>query len=163
MQEAIRAVVAVRGDASKTTLKQGEGRAMTISIPAGFGPIFRSSPLLDALGSFYSKGEGATLEVGLLVTERHTNSRGTVHGGVLATLADVGIGYLMAYGADTPRRMTTASLTIDYTGTAAIGDWIRVEMDAPRVGRRLAFANARLMTGDKQVARASAVFAMAQD
>ena len=162
MLEAIRAMVTVHGDASKTTINQGEGRAMTISIPAGFGPIFRSSPLLDALGSFYSRGEGTALEVGLLVTERHTNSRGTVHGGVLATLADVGMGYLMAYGADPPRRMTTASLTIDYTGTAAIGDWIKVEMDAPRVGRQLAFANARLMSGDKQVARASAVFAMVQ-
>ncbi len=139
-----------------------QDHAMTTSVPLGFGPIFRSSPLLDALGSFYSKGEGMTLEVGLLVTERHTNSRGTVHGGVLATLADVGMGYLMAYGADPPRRMTTASLTIDYTGTAAIGDWIAVEMDAPRVGRQLAFANARLMAGEKQVARASAVFAVVQ-
>ena len=135
---------------------------MTTSVPAGFGPIFRSSPLLDALGSFYSRGQGTALEVGLLVTEHHTNSRGTVHGGVLATLADVGMGYLMAYGADPPRRMTTASITIDYTGTATIGDWIVVEMDAPRVGRQLAFANARLMAGEKQVARASAVFAVVQ-
>ncbi|MBL8385136.1 MAG: PaaI family thioesterase [Burkholderiales bacterium] len=134
---------------------------MESAIPPGFGPIFRTSPLLDALGSFYSKGAGASLEVGLLVTERHTNARGTVHGGVLATLADVGIGYLMAYSGDPPHRLTTASLNIDYTGTARIGDWIRVEMDAPRIGRQLAFANARLMTGERQVARASAVFAVA--
>lgn len=133
---------------------------MESPIPPGFGPIFRTSPLIDALGSFYSKGAGASLEVGLLVTERHTNARGTVHGGVLATLADVGIGYLTAYSSDPPHRLTTASLNIDYTGTARIGDWIRVEMDAPRVGRQLAFANARLMTGERQVARASAVFAV---
>lgn len=133
---------------------------MESAIPPGFGPLFRTSPMLEALGSFYGKGEGAALEVGLLVTERHTNSRGTVHGGVLATLADVGMGYLTAFGADPPRRLTTASLTIDYTGTAAVGDWIAVEMDAPRIGRQLAFANARLMAGAKQVARASAVFAV---
>jgi uncharacterized protein (TIGR00369 family) len=119
--------------------------------------------LLDALGSFYSKGQGAALEVGLLVTERHTNSRGTIHGGVLATLADVGMGYLMAFGADPPRRLTTASLNIDYTGTARVGDWIAIEMDPPRVGRQLAFANARLMSGGKQVARASTVFAVTTD
>jgi len=133
---------------------------MSGTVPPGFGPIFRTSPLLDALGSFYSKGEGAALEVGLLVTERHTNSRGTIHGGVLATLADVGMGYLMAFGADPPRRLTTASLNIDYTGTAKVGDWIAVAMDPPRVGRQLAFANARLMSGGKQVARASTVFAV---
>ena len=133
---------------------------MSGTVPPGFGPILRTSPLLDALGSFYSKGEGAALEVGLLVTERHTNSRGTIHGGVLATLADVGMGYLMAFGADPPRRLTTASLNIDYTGTAKVGDWIAVEMDPPRVGRQLAFANAKLMSGGKQVARASTVFAV---
>jgi uncharacterized protein (TIGR00369 family) len=136
---------------------------MSSPIPEGFGPILRSSPMLDALGSFYSRGAGAALEIGLLVSERHTNSRGTVHGGVLATLADVGMGYLMAFGADPPRRLTTASLNIDYTGTAKVGDWIAVEMDAPRVGRQLAFANARLVAGGKQVARASAVFAVVQE
>ena len=135
---------------------------MDNAVPPGFGPIFRSSPLLDALGSFHSRGEGKTLEIGLLVTARHTNARGGVHGGVLATLADIGMGYLMAYGSDPPRRLTTASLNIDYTGTAKVGDWIAVEMDAPRVGRQLAFANARLMSGDRQVARASAVFAVVQ-
>jgi acyl-coenzyme A thioesterase 13 len=132
-------------------------------VPPGFGPILRSSPMLDALGSFYSKGLGVNLEIGLLVTERHANSRGTVHGGVLATLADVGMGYLMALGSEPPRRLTTASLNIDYTGTAKIGDWIDVQMDPPRIGRQLAFANARLMVADKQIARASAVFAVLQD
>jgi len=56
-------------------------------------------------------------------------------------------------------RLATASLNIDYTGTAKVGDWITVEMDPLRVGRRLAFANAGLMTAGKQVARPSAVFA----
>ena len=42
--------------------------------------------------------------------------------------------------------------------TARVGDWIAVEMDAPRIGRQLAFANVRLMVGEKQVARASGVF-----
>lgn len=142
----------------KSLRNHGKVLPMTSSVPPGFGPIFRSSPVLDALGSFYSKGSGATLELGLLVTERHANGRGTVHGGVLATLADIGMGYLTAYSSDPPWRLTTASLNIDYTGTARVGDWIAVEMDAPRIGRQLAFANARLMVGEKQVARASGVF-----
>jgi acyl-coenzyme A thioesterase 13 len=59
--------------------------------------------------------------------------------------------------------MTTASLNIDYTGSAKVGDWIEVRMDAPKIGRQIAFANAWLMVGDRQVARASAVFAVVQD
>lgn len=136
---------------------------MELTPPAGFGPILRSSPVLDTLGGFFSKGAGKDLEIGLLVGERHCNSRGTVHGGVLATLADIGTGYLMVFGSDPPKRMTTASLTIDYTGSANVGDWIAVVMDPPRIGRQIAFSNVRLMVGDKQVARASVVFAVAPD
>ncbi len=37
----------------------------TGDIPEGFGPILRSSPVLEALGGFMSRGEGPDLEVGL--------------------------------------------------------------------------------------------------
>jgi hypothetical protein len=33
-----------------------------VTVPEGFGPILRSSPVLDALGGFHSKGAGAALE-----------------------------------------------------------------------------------------------------
>jgi acyl-coenzyme A thioesterase PaaI-like protein len=36
-------------------------------------------------------------------------------------------------------------------------------MDPPRIGRQLAFANVRLMVGERQVARASGVFAVLND
>lgn len=130
------------------------------NLPDGFGPLFRTSPLLDALGPFYGKGSGSELVIGLRVAEKHTNSRGTVHGGVLATIADVTLGYVMAFGSEPPRRLTTASLTIDYTGAAKIGDWIEARVDTTKVGRTLAFANAYLTVEGAQVARASAVFAV---
>lgn len=75
-----------------------------LSLPAGFGPLFRTSPLLDTLGPFYGKGSGSDLTVGLRVAEKHTNSRGTVHGGVLATLGDIALGYTMASSAEPPVR-----------------------------------------------------------
>jgi acyl-coenzyme A thioesterase 13 len=130
------------------------------SIPPGFGPLFRTSPLLDALGPFYGKGTGADLVVGLRVAEKHTNARGTVHGGVLATLGDIALGYTMASSSDPPTRATTASLTIDYVGSAKIGDWIEARVDRSKVGRTLAFANAYLTVEGAQIARVSAVFAV---
>ena len=131
------------------------------NVPAGFGPIFRSSPVLDALGHFYSRGAGETLELGLLVSDRHVNSRGTLHGGVIATFADVSLGYLMAFGGPTPRRLVTVSLNVDFIGSASLGDWVALTMDPPHLGARIAMANARLHVGDRQIARASAVFAAA--
>lgn len=132
-------------------------------VPEGFGPLFRTSPLLDVLGPFYGKGTGATLVVGLRVAEKHTNSRGTLHGGVVATLSDIALGYVMAFGAEPPRRLVTASLTVDYTGSARVGDWVEARVDRTKVGKSLAFANAYLTVGETQIARASAVFAVAPE
>jgi len=128
------------------------------TVPAGFGPIFRSSPLLDALGGFHSRGGGAALEVGLLVGERHVNSRGTLHGGVAATLADSAIGYLLAYKNDPPTRLVTVSLTLDYVAAARIGDWIDVRLEGHDATGRLVFATASLVVGERVIARARAVF-----
>lgn len=132
-------------------------------IPIGFESLFRTSPLLDTLGPFYGKGSGAELIIGLRVIEKHTNSRGTVHGGVIATLSDVALGYVMAFSSDPPRRLSTASLTVDYTGSAKVGDWIEARVDRTKIGRTLAFANAYLTVEGAQIARASAVFAVASE
>lgn len=129
-------------------------------VPEGFGPLFRTSPLLEALGPFYAKGSGADLVLGFRVSEKHTNSRGTVHGGVLATLGDVALGYTMAFSRDPPVRASTASLTIDYVGSARIGDWIEARVDKYKIGKTLAFANAYMTVDGVQIARASAVFAV---
>lgn len=134
--------------------------AASADVPEGFGPLFRTSPLLDALGPFYGKGTGADLVIGLRAAEKHTNSRGTVHGGVLATIGDIALGYTMAFSSDPPRRATTASLTIDYIGSAKTGDWIEARVDNYKIGKTLAFANAYLTANDTQVARVSAVFSV---
>ena len=40
--------------------------------------------------------------VGLRVESKHCDARGTVHGGILATLADVALGYTMAFASPPP-------------------------------------------------------------
>ena len=100
--------------------------------------------------------------IGLRVAPKHCNSRDTLHGGVIATIADVALGYVTAFGSVPPRRLLTASLTIEYTGSARVGDWIEAHVDTSRAGGTLAFANCYLRCGEVQVARASAVFAVAR-
>jgi uncharacterized protein (TIGR00369 family) len=96
----------------------------------------------------------------LRAAEKHTNSRGTVHGGVLATLGDIALGYAMAFSTEPPTRATTASLSIDYIASARTGDWIEAHIERQKIGRRLAFANAYLCVGETQIARVSTVFAV---
>ena len=112
-----------------------------MSVPEGFAPLFRSSPVLDLIGPIYSRGVGKELTLGLRVDHKHCNARGSIHGGILATLADVALGYTMAFASDPPTALVTANLTLDFAGTAKIGDWIETIVDVQKLGSRLAFAN----------------------
>jgi acyl-coenzyme A thioesterase 13 len=127
-------------------------------IPAGFAPIFRTSPFLETLGPLYSTGSGATLVVGLRVQEKHTNARGALHGGVLASIADIALGYGLATSTDPPTSMVTASLSLDLAGSAKIGDWIETSLDIQKIGSRMAFANVYFTLRGERIARASGVF-----
>lgn len=127
-------------------------------IPEGFETIFRSSPFLDLLGPLYNKRTDSCLVIGFRAVEKHCNARGLVHGGVLSSLADIALGYNAAFSEEQPIPMVTASLTIDYAGTAKLGDWIEIESDVQKVGRRMAFANCYFVVEAKRIARASCVF-----
>jgi acyl-coenzyme A thioesterase 13 len=137
----------------------GTEEAAMNGAPEGFELLGRTSPLVNLLGPFYARGEGDDLVLGLRVTEKHTNSRGFAHGGVLLTLADVALGYAAEGSVDPPARLITASVSADFAGSAELGDWVEARVDVQRVGGRMAFANAYLHVGDRRVVRASAVFA----
>ncbi len=135
-----------------------------IDPPAGFAPHFRKSPLTDAWEPLYSKRDGDVLTIGVLIAAPHTNARGMAHGGLIAALADNAMGLacvLSQAGAGAGLSgIVTVSLTCDFTGTARIGDWLEVRASPVRVGRTLAFGEARVTTGDRLIARASAVFSV---
>ena len=128
------------------------------NIPEGFEPIFRSSPFLDLLGPIYNKRSRSGLVVGLRAEPKHCNARDLVHGGVFSSLADIALGYNAAFQGKEPVPMVTASLTIDYAGSAKLGDWIEIEVDVQKVGKNLAFANSYFFVDSRRIARASAVF-----
>ena len=127
-------------------------------IPEGFVPLFRTSPFLDAIGPLSSKGAGAEMVIGLRIEEKHTNARGLAHGGVLATVADVALGYCLATSTEPPTAMVTANLTLDFAGSVKVGDWVEARVDIQKLGTRMAFANAYLSVKTERIARASAVF-----
>ena len=127
-------------------------------VPDGFMPLFRTSPFLDTLGPFYHRREGRSLIIGVRIAEKHCNARGTAHGGLLMTLADIALGYNLAYSEEPPASLTTANLTADFAGGAGLGDWLEARVDIQKLGGRLAFANAYLTVNDERIVRASAVF-----
>jgi acyl-coenzyme A thioesterase 13 len=128
--------------------------------PAGFEPLFRSSPFLDTIGPlFYRKGDGGAFTVGLRILSKHANARGAAHGGLLLTLVDIALGYRTAFSQDPPVSLTTASVSADFFGAARLGDWVEAHVDVQKIGGRLAFAHAFLIVDGERIVRASAVFA----
>lgn len=129
--------------------------------PQGFKPLFRSSPAIELIGPLYSRGEGADLVIGLRAERKHCNMRGTVHGGMLATLADITLGYSLAFSTEPPTAAVTANLSLDFAGAAKEGDWLEASVDFQKLGSRLAFGNCYITVEGNRIARASAVFMVA--
>jgi acyl-coenzyme A thioesterase 13 len=131
--------------------------------PDGFAPLFRNSPYTDTIGPLYYRKEGRDLVIATRALAKHANARGLVHGGLLMTIADIAIGYSMAFREDPPLSLVTASITADFAGSAKVGDWIEAHVDVQKIGIRLAFANAYLVVDGQRILRASGVYLRAGD
>ena len=115
-------------------------------IPQGFKALQRgSSRFLSMLGPLYAKDEGNGVVIGLRIDERHLNTRGVAHGGMLVTLADSALGIVIAMSRTPPHPRA--------------GDWVEARVDVQKMGKRLAFANCHLWIGERRILRASGIFA----
>tara|TARA_R110002073_G_scaffold74609_4_gene182484 strand:+ start:915 stop:1352 length:438 start_codon:yes stop_codon:yes gene_type:complete len=140
-----------------------------IDLPAGFEPIFRTSPYLEMIGPIYnrfievqpkSNNSPQGIIIGFFAADKHCNAKGFVHGGIVSGIADIALGYNCALSKSPALPMVTTSLTIDYVGGIRRNEWIEVHADVQKVGSRVAFANCYFVVKDKRVARASAVFSL---
>lgn len=130
-----------------------------MNIPQGYELITRSCPYWDLVGPFYAKPvEGGGAHIGLRVEPKHGNMRGVAQGGLIATLADIALGFnIAAAGEGRETRIATVNLTTDFVGAAKIGEWLEARVDVQRVGR-LSFANTYIHVGERRIARVSGVF-----
>jgi acyl-coenzyme A thioesterase 13 len=134
-------------------------------IPEGFDRVRRPklNPFNEMVGPFYERRRGTEVSLGLRIEERHTNSRGICHGGMLATLVDLALGYAtLATGGPGShnRSFVTVNLSLDFAGSAKVGDWVESEVEVQKTGSRLAFANCYLLANGVRIVRANAIFAL---
>jgi acyl-coenzyme A thioesterase 13 len=128
------------------------------AVPDGFAPLEEGGPFIDLVGPLYARGEGVDRVLALRVEERHRNSAGKAHGGLLATLVDFSLGRALA-AADAAG--VTVSLTTDYLKAVEVGDWVEAHTEVEKAGETLAFADCSLTVESREVVRARAVFAVA--
>jgi uncharacterized protein (TIGR00369 family) len=132
---------------------------MTVTeIPAGFEPHFRKSPFTDPWEPLYSKRTEKGVTMGLRLDKPHTNSRGLIHGGLIASLADNSMGISCAQAMGETSSLVTISLAVDFIGSAQLGQWLAVESEVIKTGSTICFAQSLIKGDDAVIARASGTF-----
>jgi len=129
-----------------------------IDIPEGFQPHFRKSPFTEPWEPLYSKKTEKAVIIGLRLAKPHTNSRGLIHGGLIASLADNAMGYSCALVMGWTTSLVTISLAVDYVGSAEIGQWLAVESEVIKTGSTICFAQSLIKADDTVIARANGTF-----
>jgi uncharacterized protein (TIGR00369 family) len=141
-----------------TAATHAEPQMSACEIPEGFEPHFRKSPFTDPWEPLYSKRTDRGVTMGLRLARDHTNSRGLIHGGLIASLADNAMGYSCAQVMGWTASLLTVSLNVDYIGSAQIGQWLAVECEAIKTGTTICFAQGLIKADGSVIARASGTF-----
>jgi uncharacterized protein (TIGR00369 family) len=120
-----------------------------------------SSPFHTSMGITVRDVRKGSVELLLDARPDHANLQGTVHGGVLATLADTAAGLAVRSAIPPGSRHVSVNLDVQYLEPAGTGT-LRAVGRVVRMGRRIAFAEAEITdTGGATVARAQATIAVA--
>jgi uncharacterized protein (TIGR00369 family) len=131
------------------------------AIPHGFAPHYRKSPLTAPWEPIYSKVTETNVILGLRIAEAHTNSRGMAHGGLITALADNAMGLSCGHVLGGGTRLLTVNLSADFLGSAQIGQWLQIDTEVIKTGKRLCFAQALITADGEPCARANGTFSVA--
>lgn len=132
---------------------------------AGYRPHTRRSPLTDPWEPLFARETDDAVHLALEIREAHCNARGFAHGGLISALADNAMGLSAvrqarrAFGQDKAGAVTV-SLALDYLSAAQVGECLEFQPVLLKVGRTLSFAECRVVSGERLVARGNACFRM---
>ena len=116
------------------------------------------SAFLGYLGPFYEAHRDGKLVVGLRLDEKHMNLREIAHGGILTTLADVGMSFQIASSEDPALGVATVTMSTDFLGAARLGDWLEATATIDRLGKSLAFTHGSITIGGEPVVTMTGVY-----
>lgn len=124
--------------------------------PEAFEVSDPSDPHETVAGPFYQRKDGPIGEVFLVAEEKHCNSGGIIHGGLLMTMADLALCAACRDGLEGERTITV-SLNAEFLAGGKVGDFIAAKAELTRRGSSMAFARCIVGAGDKRLMTASAV------
>ncbi len=131
------------------------------AVPADFPAAYRISDPIDphelATGPFYEPLDPAgDPRVVLLVEEKHCNSSGVTHGGLLMTMADLTLCAAAREGLPDERAITV-QLDAQFIDAGWIGYFLVARADVVRGGGWIIFVRGHILAGSRVLLTASAV------
>jgi uncharacterized protein (TIGR00369 family) len=124
--------------------------------PEGFTKHDRKSAVTDPWEPIWVRRLEGSVQLAVRISPAHCNSRGFLHGGVIASLTDNAMG--LSLGQVTGSSGVTVSLTVDYVHSATPGQWLQIEPRVIRAGGKLGFVDALVTADGETIARANATF-----
>lgn len=121
-----------------TGLPEEAEEVSTGGFNAYVGPLYR---LPDA-------EEGTVKRFAFVIADKHMNAGGSVHGGMLMTLADVAMGRTARLATDAASG-STVSLNCDFVGPGRLGDLVEARVRVTRRARTMVFVSAELWARDR--------------
>lgn len=132
-------------------------------IPEGFQPFAEAGGFLSQVGPLFERRSPNGFQLGLRVDGRHTNLHGFCHGGLLASLADVGLARALAHSRTPRPGLVTVNLTLNFLLPARQGEWIEMTAEIDRIGLQLGYASGVVRANGTPVLRAAGVFQILRD
>lgn len=126
------------------------------TVAEGFTLAAPTNPYWEQFGDVYVDKAG--LRLGFVVKPHHCNPVAGLHGGALASFADM---ILMALPEHTDAPGThapTISLNVDYLATASCGEWVEAQVRVDRITRRLLFLSAIITANGRTIARTTVLY-----
>lgn len=145
---------------------------MTDRVPAaGFDPAAagwsrqEANTFLGSITTVWRRDLDGSPSLGIFCEKQHDNGWGNLHGGILMTLADVGLGAVVGrlrnrdrQPGEAPVRSPTIQLDVSFIGAVRMGEFVYTRAEALRLTRSLTFMRGTLLVGDAVVASAQGVF-----
>lgn len=135
--------------------------SLPVSLPEGAEDISSGGFNLFA-GPFYrlpdeGPGEEKIRRFAFIVLEKHMNSAGGVHGGLLMTFADIAMSRTsrLATGA---KSCATIALNCDFAGAGKLGELIETRVRVTRKTRNLVFLSSELFSGTRPLMTATGLW-----
>lgn len=130
-----------------------------MDIPEGFEPLARKSPVTEPWEPIYARKTPDAVVLAVRLAKAHTNARGFAHGGFISALADNAIGYsLVTRLGPEQKSAVTVNLSVDFLGSAKIGQWVEFTTTFIKTGATLCFTQCFVTADGVPCARANATF-----